>query len=101
MSSATYYAFEQPVPITAEIYAKIRERLGPEPFDGLIVHLTVRAADGSIRYIDVWTSKEACDRAIRERIHPTVHAVFAEENFQPNGEPKRFPIDVIDVMRGK
>jgi len=101
MNGATYYAFEQPVPITAEIYGKFRERLGPEPFDGLVVHLAIRAADGSIRYIDVWTSKEACDRAIRERIHPTIQAVFAEENFRPSSEPKRFPIDVIDVMSGK
>ena len=101
MSDANYYAFEQPVPITAEIYVKIRERLGEEPMDGLVVHLTVRASDGSLRYIDVWTSKEACDRAIRERIHPAVQAVFAEEHFRPNGEPKRFAIDVIDVMTGK
>lgn len=101
MKNTNYYSFEQPVPITAEIYAKIRERLGPEPFDGLIVHLVVRAPDGSIRYIDVWTSKEACDRAIRERIHPVVHAVFEEEKFRPNGEPRRLSIDVIDVMRGR
>lgn len=101
MSDASYYAFEQPVPITAEIYAKIRERLGPEPFDGLVVHLAVREPDGLVRYIDVWTSKDACDRAIRERIHPAVHAVFAEESFRPNGEPKRHAIDVIHVLRGK
>jgi hypothetical protein len=101
MSDTNYYAFEQPVPITPEIYGKIRERLGSEPLDGQIVHLVLRSPEGSLRYIDVWTSKEACDRAIRERIHPAVHAVFAEENFRPNGEPKRLPIDVIDVMIGK
>ena|ERR1041384_3559814 len=101
MEDATYYAYEQPVPITAEIYGKICERFGPEPFDGLVVHLALRAADGSLRYIDVWSSKEACERAFCERIHPAVHAVFAEENFRPNGEPKRFPLEVIDVMKGK
>lgn len=100
MSDASYYAFEQPVPITAEIYEKIRVRIGTEPLEGLIVHLVVRDPDGKVRYIDVWTSKDACDRAIRERIHPAVHAVFEEEKFRPNGEPKRVPIDVIDVMRG-
>lgn len=100
MSDASLYAFEQPVPITAEIYAKIRERLGTEPLEGLVVHLVLREPDGSIRYIDVWKSKEACDRAIRDRIHPAVHAVFAEESFRPKGEPKRLPIDVIDVMKG-
>ena len=101
MKDANYYAYEQPVPITAELYGKIHDRLGAEPLEGLVVHLTVRAADGAIRYVDVWTSKEACDRAFRERIHPAVQAVFAEENFRPNGEPKRLPIDVIDVMTGK
>jgi hypothetical protein len=100
MNDASYYAYEQPVPITAEIYAKIRARLGPEPLDGLVVHLVVRASDGSLRYIDVWTSKEACDRAFRERIHPAVRAVFEEDAFRPNGEPTRSAIDVIDAMTG-
>lgn len=50
MSDASYYAYEQPVPITSDIYGKIRERLGAEPLEGLVVHLTVRAADGSLRY---------------------------------------------------
>lgn len=100
MNHATLYAFEQSVPITAEMHTKIRERLGPEPLDGLIVHLVIRTGDGSLRYVDVWESKEACDRAFRERIHPTVHALFKEEGFQPSGEPKRLPLDVVDVMKG-
>lgn len=100
MDDANYYAYEQPVPITAEMYAKIRERLGSEPLAGLVVHLVVRGPEGAIRYIDVWTSKEACERAFRDRIHPVVQAVFAEQNFRPNGEPTRHPIDVIDVQRG-
>ena len=49
----------------------------------------------------MWTSQEACDRAMRERIHPAVQAVFKAESFRPNGEPTRVPIDVIDVMRGR
>lgn len=101
MNDATFYAFEQPVPIDAALYAKIRERLGPEPMEGLIVHMVVREPDESLRYIDVWTSKEACDRAFRERIHPAVRAVFAEAGFRPSGEPKRLLLDVIDVLEGK
>lgn len=99
MKHTSLYAFEQPVPIDAAIYAKIRERLGDEPLEGLVVHLVVRAADGSLKYVDVWESEEACDRAFRERIHPAVAAVFREANFRPSGEPSRTPIDVIDVMR--
>ena len=101
MSDSNYHAFEQSVPLSAAVYAKVRERLGSEPLDGLVVHVVVQAPDSSIRYVDVWKSKEACDRAFRERIHPAVQAVLQETGFQPSGEPKQLPIDVIDVLIGK
>ncbi len=98
MKNTSLYAFEQTVPIDAVLYAKIREGLGAEPLAGLVVHLVVRGADGSLKYVDVWESKEACERAFRERIHPVVQAVFREAGFRPGEEPQRVPIDVIDVM---
>ena len=99
MNDASLYAFEQRVPIDAGIYARIRERLRPEPLAGLVVHLVVRAADGSLRYIDVWESKEACDRASRDRIHPAVQAVLREAGIRPGEEPKRIPLDLVDLRR--
>ena len=51
------YAFTYDVPITTEIYARIKEGLGPERPPGLIAHLTLQIEDG-LRYIDVWHSKD-------------------------------------------
>jgi hypothetical protein len=92
-----FYAFEQEVPIDEAMYRKIMERLGPEPLEGLVVHLVVRAGDDALRYIDVWTSKEAYARAVEARIHPAVSAVFREARFRPGHEPARTLIDVVDA----
>jgi hypothetical protein len=94
------YAYTQDVPIDATIYAKIRERLGSEPLAGLLVHLVVRRDDGTLRYIDVWESESACERAFEERIHPAVFGAFRELGFRPAGEPARTPLDVIEIRSG-
>lgn len=98
MDTVTYYAFEQQVPITEDLYRKIMERIGPEPLEGQVAHLVVRAGDGMLRYIDVWTSKECCERAFEERIHPAVSATFRESGFQPSGEPLRHALEVVDLF---
>ena len=77
-----FYAFEQEVPIKEDVYRKIMERMGPEPLAGQIVHLVARSGDGTLRYVDVWASREACERAFKERIHPAVSAVFREIGFR-------------------
>ena len=92
------YAFEQQVPIHEDLYTKIMKRIGPQPLEGLIVHLAIKADDGTLRYIDVWASKEAYDRAVQERIHPAVSATFSEVGYRPDVEPTLHPIDVVDVM---
>jgi hypothetical protein len=58
----------------------------------------VRREGGKLRYIDVWVSKEACDRAFAQRIHPAVQQTFRELGFQPDGEPTRREIDLVDVV---
>ena len=94
------YAFVQDVPIGEELYAKIRERMGSEPLEGLVSHVVLRRDDGKLRYVDVWESKEACDAAFEKRIHPAVIAVFREAGFRPSGEPKRDDKTVLDVLLG-
>jgi hypothetical protein len=94
------YAYQQDVPIKEDVYRRIIEKLGPEPLAGLITHVVVRREDGNLRYIDVWESQAACDRAFAERIHAAVYAVFKEIGFRPDGEPKRERIDVVDVSIG-
>ena len=70
------YAYIQDVPIDADVYRRIIEAMGPEPMVGQLLHLCLREADGTLRYIDVWESEEACERAFDERVHPAVDKAF-------------------------
>ena len=87
------YAFIQDVPIGEDLYRRIIAELGPEPMAGGLLHLCVRNADGSLRYIDVWESEQACTRAFEERIHPAVDAAFG--GARPQGEPEVHRLDVL------
>ena len=51
------YAFTYEVPITAEIYARIKEGIGPQRPPGLIAHLAYRTESG-LRYVEVWQAKD-------------------------------------------
>jgi hypothetical protein len=93
------YTYTQDVPIDEAMYRKIVERLGPAPIAGQIFHLVVRRS-GGLRYVDVWESEEACQRAFDERIHPAVYRVFSEAGFVPSGEPVKELLDVVDVICG-
>jgi hypothetical protein len=87
------YAYTQDVPIGAELYEKIIAAIGPEPLAGSLMHLCVRRADGGLRYIDVWESQQACERAFEERIHPAVDAAFGGQ--RPSGEPTVERLEVL------
>ena len=92
------YAWTQDVPIDDGTYRRIIEALGPEPLDGQLTHLVVRRDDGGLRYIDVWESEAACERAFEDRIHPAVHRVFEQIGFRPGSEPPVDRLDVIDAV---
>ncbi len=94
------YAYLQHVPIGPDTYAKVKDRLGSDPLEGLVVHLALARPDGGLTYVDVWESREACDRAFSERIHPAVFGVFEEIGFRPDGEPTREELEVVDLMEG-
>lgn len=83
------YAFAQDVPIGTDIYWKIIDGLGTEAMPGQLLHLCIRRADGGLRYIDVWATREACDTAFDERIHPAVDAAFGGN--RPATEPRARP----------
>ena len=51
------YAFTYEVPITAEIYARIKDGIGPQRPAGLIAHLAYRTQTG-LRYVEVWQAKD-------------------------------------------
>ena len=90
------YAFTYDVPITIEIYARIKEGLGPERPPGLIAHLTLQIENG-LRYIDVWQSKDDFEVFAESRLHPVVHPILEGMlGFVPP-EPSHTMLDVVDV----
>lgn len=94
------YSFTQDVPIDAATYGRIVDGLGPEPPEGLVVHLAVERPDGGLRYIDVWESEAAWDRFAEERLHPVVHGLLAEvfgDDFPP--EPERNALALLHVWK--
>lgn len=91
------YAWSQDVPIDAGTYAEITERMGTATMPGLVAHLAIEQPGGTLRYIDVWESEEACDAAFEAVVHPAVFPVLAERGIVPDGEPPRTPLKVIDV----
>ena len=89
------YAWTQDIPIDAEFYDRIADALGDAPMDGLLMHLCVQNPAGGLRYIDVWESKEHCDRAFDARIHPAVDAAFG--GARPPVEPTLTELQVVEV----
>ncbi|MGC5257144.1 hypothetical protein ACPXCG_12400 [Gordonia sp. DT218] len=88
------------VPITAEIYDEIADRLGDTPMPGLIVHLAIEHDDKTESYLDVWDSEASCDNAFEQVVHPAVHPVLASRGIHPPGEPRRRSTTVLDVRFG-
>jgi hypothetical protein len=90
------YALTYDVPINAELYARIKDGLGPERPRGLIAHLAWRL-DSGLRYVDVWQSKDAYQAFAEERLHPVVHGLLEEVlGFVPP-EPPANDLDLIDA----
>jgi hypothetical protein len=90
------YAFTYEVPINAEIYAQIKEGLGPQRPPGLIAHLAYRTESG-LRYVEVWQAKDDWEAFEHDRLHPVVHQLLQDMlGFIPP-EPPRTMLDVIDA----
>lgn len=62
----TGVVFDVPAPVEVydTMHAAVLERMGTD-VPGLLVHLA-RATDGGFQVIDVWESREDCDRYHRE-----------------------------------
>ena len=90
------YAFTYEVPISAEIYARIKDGIGPERPPGLIAHLAYRTEAG-LRYVEVWQSEQDWKAFEHDRVHPAVHPVLEKMlGFLPP-EPPRTTLDLIDA----
>ncbi len=91
------YAFEQDVPITKDVYARIMAEMGDQPPQGLVAHVAIEREDGHLSYLDLWETREDCDRFTEERLHPIVGRALAAAGIRPDGEPPRRGVTVVDV----
>jgi hypothetical protein len=90
------YAFTYEVPITAEIYARIKDGIGPQRPAGLIAHLA-HTTESGLRYIEVWQSKDDWAAFEHDRVHPVVHSLLQDMlGFVPP-EPPRTVLDLVDA----
>jgi hypothetical protein len=54
-------------------YDFVKERLGGDPIDGLLIHTAgFDDENGVFRIFDVWESREQADRFLAERIQPMI-----------------------------
>ena len=90
------YAFEQDVPINAAVYGRIKTALGPELAPGFVLHIAIEREDGHLSYLDVWQTKEDCERFTDERLHPVVGAALQAAGIQVDREPPRREVNLID-----
>ena len=97
MESVAMYAFTQDLPITPEMWFRIKAGIGDAAVEGLIVHVVIGREDG-VRYLDVWESREACDRFLEERVHPVLRNAFAGAGAEMPGEPERVEFEAVDVQ---
>lgn len=89
------YAFTQDVPIDATFYQRIVDGVGEQRPAGLIVHLAVERAEGGLRYIDVWETRDDFVRFVDDRLHPVVHGLLAEvfgDHLPPEPEQVLLPL---------
>ena len=90
------YAFTYEVPITAGIYARIKDGIGPQRPAGLIAHLAYRT-DSGLRYVEVWQAKDDWEAFEHDRLHPVIHPLLQEMlGFVPP-EPPRTELNIVDA----
>jgi len=75
----------------------IMEQLGDAYPEGLVAHIAIEREDGTLRYVDLWRSREDCERFTEERLHPIVGTVLAAAGIRPAGEPPRREVAVVSV----
>src|SRR5688500_1536933 len=75
------------VPAPTEFYDALRTEVGrrsTDRADGLLLHVG-RVTDDGFEVLEVWESKETCDRVFAEVVWPAVAAVSGAH--APRGEP--------------
>ena len=90
------YGFVMDVPAPIEFYDALHAELARRTsgdVDGLLLHVARQTGDG-FQVIEVWESKELCDRYTAELVNPTIAELSAGqpmpmapalEEFEPRG----------------
>jgi hypothetical protein len=95
------FAFEQDVPIDTTVYEKIiagiTERSGGATPQGLVLHIAIEREDGHLSYLDLWETRDDCERFTEELLHPVVGPALAAAGVKVTGEPPRRSAKVVDV----
>ena len=91
------YSFIEDVPANAELYAKVREGLGPDTPRGLVVHLAIETERG-LRYVDVWEREQDWIAFRDGRLNPVLREVLSSHGIDVNpAEVTRESVNVIDA----
>ena len=96
------YSFIHDAPIDRAQYARVIELIGPEPIEGLVVHLALAVPEGGLRYVDVWESEEASNAFRASRLGAAVDQMLAEHGIVvPEGaHAPTIEFEVVDVRLG-
>ena len=94
------HAFTYEVPASEQMYRQVKEAIGDEQPNGLIVHLVVRV-DGGLRHTEVWESKDDWGRFHDERVAPALHHVLTAAGFtEMPPDPPVEELALVDVWIG-
>ena len=77
------HACSYEVPASEQMYREVKQAIGDELPEGLVVHLVLQAESG-LRHIEVWDSKEAFERFQVERVAPGASPGAERRWFQPD-----------------
>jgi hypothetical protein len=90
------------VPAPVEVYqathAEILRAVGDAPSEGLIIHFARQTSQG-FQVVEVWQSKEQCDRFNRQVVMPIVERLSAGRPTPP-APPVVEEFDVLGLLTG-
>jgi hypothetical protein len=68
----------RPEGVNEQMYDAVQEKLGDEMPAGMIVHTSGRNADAAFQIVDVWESREAHERFVKDRLAPAINALMRD-----------------------
>lgn len=84
------------------MYEEVSKSMGGDAPAGLIVHTASEDADGTVRIVDVWESREAADAFDRDELTPAIEKMMGGNlaDAAPPGAMEPEYLEPFDVIRG-